>query len=209
MKGITITTVTSLLALCLGVYGPWRTGGQVEKYSAGGLNAAQDVNRLAADARDVKQPVKYVQQSVKEVKQRVTYARGAKLHDKSVRSSTAGLRQDVKRQGADVELRVVETRVDYDANGCVTSRCGGRELRVVETPDVERLTVDVMRPAEDVEVVSEEVFVEVEEFSARPTAVEYVRDARPWPPARATYLAVPERQECPTPHDVRVEFSVR
>src|SRR5262245_49148238 len=108
MKKIAITTIAILLALYLAAYGPWRTGGQREKDSAGGLNVAQDGSRPATGGGDVKQSVKDVQQPVKEVKQRVTYAQGAKRHGKGVNPSIAGMRRDVKQRGADLEVRVIE-----------------------------------------------------------------------------------------------------
>ena len=90
MKKIAIATIGILVALYLAAYRPWRTGGQGEKDSAGGLNVAQDGRRPAAGAPDINQSVKDVQQPVKEVKQRVTEARGAKRHGKGVKPSMAG-----------------------------------------------------------------------------------------------------------------------
>jgi hypothetical protein len=205
MKGITITSIATLCALYLAPYDPSRTGGQGEKDSAGGLNAAQGYNRLATDARDVKQSVKNVRQHVIKVKQRITDTRVAKRHGKGAKRSMTYVRQDVKQQVADREFQVIETRVDYGADGCATSRCEGRELRVVETPGAEQLTIDVMRPTKDIKAVS----VEFEELSVEPMDVEYVRGSSVWAPARGIYLAVPERQECPTPYDVRVELNVQ
>jgi hypothetical protein len=205
MNGITITSVATLLALCLTVYDPWGTGGQGEKDSAGGLNAAQAYNRLATDARDVKQSIRDVRRPTREVKQRVTVARSARRHRESARRSMTSMRQDMNQQSADFELRVVETRVDYGANGCVPSRCEDRELRVVETPVAEQVIIDVRRPTEGAKAV----YVEVQEQSVEPVDVEYVRYSGAWAQARKVYLAAPERQECPTPYKVRVGLSVR
>ena len=104
MKKIAIAIIGILLALYLAAYGPWRTGGQKEKDSAGGLNVAQDSRRPATGAQDV-------QPRVKEGKQRVTDAQGAKRHNKGVQRSTAGMRRSVERRGADLEVQVIETPV--------------------------------------------------------------------------------------------------
>ncbi len=210
MKGITITSIAALLALSLAACGTWRTGGvQGEKDSDGGLNAAQNSNRPATGARDVRQAVKDVQQPVEEIKQQVADTQGAKRHGKGVKRSTTGMRQDVKQQGAGFELQIIETRVDYGANGCIPSRCEDPELQVVETRDVEQLTIDVMRPTEDAEVVSKRVSVKVEELSVEPMDQENVKDLSDWPRAREIYLAVPERQVCPTPYWGWVELRVQ
>src|SRR5262245_19261962 len=102
MKKIAITSIGILLALYLAAYGPWRTGGQKEKDSGGGLNVAQDGSRPATGAREVNQSVKDVQQPVKEGKQRVTNAQGAKRHDKGVKHSMAGIRRNVEQWGSDL-----------------------------------------------------------------------------------------------------------
>jgi hypothetical protein len=203
MKKMAIILIGILVALYLAAYRPWRQGGQGEKKSAGGLNVAQDSTRPATGAQDSNQPVKGVQRPVKEVEHRATSVQGAKRHGKGAKRSMTGGRQDVKQQDADLELQVIETRADYGANGCVPLRCEGRKLRVVETRDVERLTVDVMRPA----VGADAVYVEVQAPSVEPTDVEYVEYSSDWAPAREIYLAAPERQECPTPYEVWVEFS--
>ena len=203
MKKIAITLIGILIALYLAAYRPWRTGGQGEKKSAGGLNVAQDTSRPATGAQDSNQSVKNVQRPVKEVKHRATNVQGAKRHGKGAKRSMTGGRQDVKQQGADLELQVIETRADYGANGCVPLRCEDRKLRVVETRDVERLTIDLMRPTEDTDAV----YVEVQALSVEPTDVEYVEYSSDWAPAREIYLAAPERQECPTPYEVWVELS--
>ena len=181
MKKIAITVIGILVALYLAAYRPWRTGGQGEKDSAGGLNVAQDSSRPATDARDVKQSVKDVQQPVKEIKQRVTNAQGAKRHDKGVKRSMAGMRLDVKQRGADIEVQVIETR------------------------GVERLTIDVTRPTEQVEVIFIESEREFEEPSVEPMYIEEMKSSSDWPPAHRINIAVPERQECSTPY-VRVEI---
>jgi hypothetical protein len=206
MRKIAITLIGILIALYLVVYRPWRTGGQGEKDSAGGLNVAQDNNPPVTGANNVKQPAKDVQQPVKkEVKQRVTSAQGAKRHRKDASRSMTGRRQAVKQQGSDSELRVVETLVDYGADGCAPLRCEGRELQVIETPGAEQVIIDARRPTGGVKAV----FVEVQKQSAEPMDVEYVEGSRGWTPAREIFLAVPERQDCETPYEVRVELRVR
>jgi hypothetical protein len=172
MKKIAIAIIGILIALYLAAYRPWRTGGQGEKDSASGLNAVQDSSRQATGARDVKQSVKDVQQPVKGIKQQVTGAQGAKRPGKAVKRSTVGMRRDVNQRDADLEVRVIETR------------------------DVEQLTVDVARPTEDVEVI----FVEFEETSVEPRYIEDVKGSSDWPPAHKINIAVPERQECFTPY---------
>jgi hypothetical protein len=192
------------------VYDPSWIGGQGEKDSTGGLNAAQAYNRLATDARDIKQSVKDVQRPGK---QRVTDKHGAKRRGSGARRLMTGMRRDMNQQGAGFELRVVETRVDYGANGCVPSRCEGRELQVVETPVAKQVTIDVRRPTGDVKVV----YVEVQKQSVEPVYVEYVEPmyveyvegSSAWAPAREIYVAAPERQECPAPYDVWVELGVQ
>ena len=176
MKKIAITVIGILVALYLAAYRPWRTGGQGEKDSAGGLNVAQDSSRPATDARDVNQSVKDVQQPVKEIKQRVTNAQGAKRHDKGVKPSMAGMRLDVKQRGADIEVQVIETR------------------------GVERLTIDVTRPTEQVEVIFIESEREFEEPSVEPMYIEEMKSSSDWTPAHRINIAVPERQECSTPY---------
>jgi len=183
MKKIAITTIGILLALYLAAHGPWRTGGkQGEKDSTGGLNVAQDGSRPATGARDVSQSVKDVQQPVKGAKRRVTNAQGAKRHGEGVKRSTAGMRRDAERRGADLELQVIET------------------------PDVEQLTIDVTRPTEDVEVISIGSEGEFEEASAEPVYVQDVTGSSYWPPAQRIDIAVPAPQECSTPY-VWVELS--
>jgi len=98
-----------------------------------------------------------------------------------------GMRQDMNQQGADFEFQVVETRVDYGANGCVPLLCEGRELQVVETPVAEQVTIDVRRPTEGAKAV----YVEVQEQSMEPIDVEYVKGSSVWAPARGIYLAAP------------------
>jgi hypothetical protein len=206
MRTIAITLIAILIALYLVIYRPWRTSGQGEKDSAGGLNVAQDNNRPVTGANDVRQPAKEVQQPIKkEVKQRATDAQGAKRHGKGARRSMTGRRQEVRQKGSDFELRVVKKRVAYGASDCATLRCEARELQVVGTPSVEQVTIDVKRPTEGVKAV----YVEVEEPSVEPRDVEYVEVPSVWAPAREIYVAAPERQECPTPYGVRVELSVR
>jgi hypothetical protein len=104
MKKIAIAIIGILLALYLAAYGPWRTGVQKEKDSAGGLNVAQDGSHPATGAQAVQQPVK-------EGKQRVTGAQGAKRHDKGVKRSMAGMRRNMEQRGADLEVQVIETPV--------------------------------------------------------------------------------------------------
>jgi hypothetical protein len=116
-----------------------------------------------------------------------------------------GRRQDVKQQGADIELQVVETRTDYGASGCIPLRCEDLELRVIETPVAEQVTIDARRPTEGVRAV----YVEIEELSVEDMDVEYVEGSSDWSPAREIYLAAPERQECATPYGVWVELRVR
>lgn len=182
MKKIAITTIGILLALYLAAYGPWRTGGQREKNSTGGLNVAQDDSRPATGARDVNQSVKDVQQPVKEVKRRVKDAQGAKRHGEGVKRSTASMRRDVGQRGPDLELQVIET------------------------PDVEQLTIDVTRPTEDVEVISIGSEGEFEGPSREPMYMEDMTGPSVWPQAQRIDIAVPERQECSTPY-VWVELS--
>ena len=176
MKKVAIAIIGILLALYFAAYGPWRTGGQREKDSAGGLNVAQDGSRQATGAQEVKQSVKGVQQPVKEVKQRFTNAQGAKRHGEGVKRSTTGMRRDVERRGADLELQVIET------------------------PDVEQLTIDVTRPTEDVEVISIGSEGEFEEPSAEHVYVQDVTGSSYWPPAQRIDIAVPAPQECSTPY---------
>lgn len=164
MKKIAIAIIGILLALYLAAYGPWRTGGQ-----KGGLNVAQDGSHPATGAQDVQQPVK-------EGKQRVTGAQGAKRHDKGVKRSMAGMRRNVERRGA------------------------GLEVQVIETPVAEQLTIDVGRPAEAVEVISIESEGEFVEPSGEPVYVEYRGGSSDWTPARRVEIAVPEPQECSTPY---------
>jgi hypothetical protein len=182
MKKIAITLIGILIALYLAAYRPWRTGGQGEKDSAGGLNVAQDSSRPATGAPDVNQSVKDVQQPVKEIKRRVTGAQGAKRQGKGVKPSMAGMRRDVKQRGADLEVQVIETR------------------------DGERLTIDVTRPTEYVEVISIESEGEFEEPSGEPMYVEDMKGSSDWPLAHRINIAVPERLECSTPY-VWVEIS--
>lgn len=181
MKKIALTLIAILVALYLAAYRPWRTGGQKEKDSTGGLNVAQDSSRPATGAPDVNKSIKDVQQPVKEVKQRVTDARGAKRHGKGVKSSTAGMRRDVKQRGPDIEVQVIETQA------------------------VERLTIDVTRPNEYIEVISIESEGEFEEPSVEPMYIEDMTGASDWPTARRIDIAVPAPQECSTPY-VWVEF---
>jgi hypothetical protein len=172
MKKIAFTFIAILLALYLAAYRPWRTGGQGEKDSTGGLNAAQDGSSPATGALDVKQSVKDVQQPVKAGKQRVTGAQGAKRHGKGIKRSMAGMRRDVKQRDADLEVQVIETQA------------------------VEQLTIDVTRPTEGVEVI----YVEFEEPSGEPRYIEDMRGSSDWPLAHRVNVAVPERQECSTPY---------
>ena len=182
MKKIAIAIIGILLALYFAAYGPWRTGGQKEKESAGGSNVAQDSSHPATGARDVNQSVKDVQQPVKEGKQRVTNAQGAKRYDKGVKPSMAGMRRNVEQRGADLEVQVIET------------------------PVAEQLTIDVGRPTEYVEVISIESDGEFEELSVEPVYVEYIGGSSDWTPARRVDIAIPEPQECSTPY-VWVELS--
>ena len=181
MKKIAIAIIGILLALYLAGYGPWRTGGQREKDSAGGLNVAQDGSRQATGAGDVNQSVKGVQQPVNEVKHQVTNAQGAKRHGKGVKPSMARMRRDVKQRGADLEVQVIETQA------------------------VEPLTIYVTRPTERVEAVSIESGREFEETSVEPLYIEDVKVTSDWAPAQRINVAVPAPQECFTPY-VWVEF---
>jgi len=182
MKKIAIALIGILVALYLAAYRPWRTGEQGEKDSASGLNVAQDSSRPATGAPDVKQSVKDVQQPVKEGKQRITDAQGAKRHGAGVKPSMAGMRRDVEQRNADVELRVIETQ------------------------DVEQLTIGVTRPTEYVEAVSIESEREFVEPSREPMYIEDIKGSSDWPQARRIYIAVPEPQECSTPY---VWFEIR
>jgi hypothetical protein len=177
MKKIALTLIVILVALYLAAYRPWRTGWHEEKDSTGGLNAAQDGRRPATGAPDVNQSVKDVQQPVKEVKQRVTEARGAKRHGKGVKPSMAGQRRDAKQRGPDLEVQVIETQV------------------------VERLTIDVARPTEYIEVIS----IESEEPTVEPIYIEDRTGSSDWRTAHRVDVAVPAPQECSTPY-VWVEF---
>jgi hypothetical protein len=172
MKKIAITLIGILLAVFLAVYRPWRTGGQREKDSAGGLNAVQDSSQVATGARDVRQAINDVKQPVKRIKQRVTKAQGAKRHGKGVKPSTAGMRRDVNQRDADLEVRVIETQA------------------------VEQLTIDVTRPTEDVKMIS----VEFEETSWEPVYIEDMKGSSDWTPAHRVNVAVPAPQECFTPY---------
>jgi hypothetical protein len=177
MKKIALTLIAVLVALYLAAYRPWRSGGQEEKDSTGGLKVAQDGSRPATGAPGVNQSVKDVQQSVKEVKQQVTDARGAKRHGKGVKTSTARMRRDVKQRGPEIEVQVIETQV------------------------VEQPTIEVMRPAEYIEVISIE-------SEGAPRASMYIEDmtgSGDWPTARRIDIVVPAPQECSTPY-VWVEF---
>jgi hypothetical protein len=144
MKKLALTLIAILVALYLAAYRPWRTGVQEEKDSTGGLNVTQDGRRPATGAPEVNQSVKDVQQPVKKVKQRVTEAQGAKRHGKGVKPSMAGTRRDVKQRGPDLEVQVIETQA------------------------VERVTIDVARPTEYIEVISIESEGEFEEPSVEP-----------------------------------------
>jgi len=177
MKKIALTLIAILIALYLTAYRPWRTGLQEEKDSTGGLNAAQDGRRPATGAPDVNQSVKDVQQPVNEVKQRVTDAKGAKRHGKGVKPSTARMRRDVKQRGPDLEVQVIETQA------------------------VERLTIDVARPTEYIEVIS----IESEGAPGAPMYIEDMTGSSDWPTAHRIDIAVPAPQECSTPY-VWVEF---
>ena len=176
MKKMAIIVIGILLALYLAAYGPWRTGGQGGKNSAGGLNVAQDGSRPATGAPDVNQPVKGVQQPVKEGKQRVTAAQGAKRHGKGVKRSMAGMRRIVEPRGADVEVQVIETQA------------------------VEPLIIYVTRPTERVEAVPIESVGEFEETSVEPVYIEEMKVTSDWAPAQRINVAVPEPQECYTPY---------
>jgi len=181
MKKIALILIAILVALYLAAYRPWRTGGQDEKDSAGGLNVAQDGRRPATGAPDVKQSVKDVQQPVKEVKQRTADAQGAKRHGKGVKPSTAGMRRDVKQRGSDLKLQVIETQA------------------------VEQLTIEVKRPTEYIEVISIESGGEFEKSSGESRYIEDVTGSSDWPTAHRIGIAVPAPQECSTPY-VWVEF---
>jgi hypothetical protein len=171
MRKIAIIFIGILVALYLAAYGPWRTGGQ-----KGGSNVAQEGSQPATGAQAVNQSVKGVQQPVKEGKQRVTNAQSAKRHDKGVKRSTAGMRRNVERRGADIEVQVIET------------------------PVVEQLTIDVGRPTEEVEVISIESEGGFVEPSGEPAYVEYMGGSSDWTPARRVDIATPAPQECPTPY---------
>lgn len=177
MKKIALTLIAILVALYLAAYRPWRTGGQKEKDSTGGLNVAQDGSRPATGAPGVNQSVKDVQQSVKEVKKQVTGARGAKRHGKGAKPSMAGMRRDVKQRSSELEVQVIETQV------------------------VEQPTIEVMRPAEYIEVIS------IESDGAPRTSmyIEDITGSGDWPTASRIDIAVPAPQECSTPY-VWVEF---
>ena len=181
MKKIALTLIAILVALYLAAYRPWRTGGQEEKDSAGGLNVAQDGRRPATGASDVKQSVKDVQQPVKEVKRWVTDAQGAKRHGKGVKPSTAGMRRDVKQQGPDLEIQIVEKQA------------------------IGQLTIEVTRPTEYIEVISIESGGEFEKSSGEPGYIEDMTGSSDWPTAHRIDVAVPAPQECSTPY-VWVEF---
>lgn len=176
MKKIAIILIGILVALYLAVYRPWRTDGQGEKDSTGGLNVAQDGSRPATGALDVKQSVKDVQHPVNEGKQRVIDAQGAKRHGKGVKASTAGIRRDAQQRVAGIELQVIETQA------------------------VERLTIEVTRPTEDVEVISIESEREFEAPTGEPMYIEDMKGSSDWPPAHRINIAVPEPQECSTPY---------
>jgi hypothetical protein len=176
MKKIAIALIGILVALYLAAYRPWRTGGQREIDSAGGLNVAQDGSQPATGAPDVNQSVKGVQQPAKEVKPRVTNAQGAKRHGKGVKASTAGARRYVKQRVADIEIQVIETQA------------------------VEQLIIDVARPTEDVEVITIESVEKFEAPSVEPMYIEDVKVSSDWPPARRINIAVPEPVECLTPY---------
>ena len=177
MKKIALTLIAILVALYLAAYRPWRTGGQKEKDSTGGLNVAQDDSRPATGAPGVNQSVKDVQQSVKEVKKQVTDARGAKRHGKGAKPSMAGLRRDVKQRGPELEVQVIETQI------------------------VEQPTIEVMRPAEYIEVIS----IESEGAPGTSMYIEDITGSGDWPTASRIDIAVPAPQECSTPY-VWVEF---
>jgi hypothetical protein len=177
MKKIALTLIAILVALYLAAYRPWRTGGQEEKDSTGGLNVAQDGSRPATGAPVVNQSVKDVQQSVKEVKQQVTDARGAKRHGKGAKPSMAGMRRDVKQRAPELEVQVIETHV------------------------VEQPTIEVMRPTEYIEVIS----IEPEGAPGAPMYIEDITGSGDWPTASRIDIAVPAPQECSTPY-VWVEF---
>jgi len=173
MRKIAIISIGILLALYFAIYRPWRTGGQGEKDSAGGLNVAQNGSRPATGAGNVKQSVKDVQQRAKEVKQRVRGAQGAKPRAKGVKPSMAGMRRDVEQRGA---------------------------VQVIETPYVEQLSIDVTRPTEDVEVISVESEGEFEAPSGEPVYIEDVKVSSDWSLTRRVKVAVPAPQECSTPY---------
>jgi len=181
MKKIALTLIAILVALYLAAYRPWRTGWQKEKDSAGGLNVAQDGSRPATGAPEVNQSVKDVQQPVKEIKRRVTGAQGAKRHGKGVKPSMAGMRRDMKQRGPDLEVKVIETQT------------------------VERVTIDVARPTEYIEVISIESGGEFEEPTVEPMYIEDMTGSSDWPTAHRVDIAVPAPQECSTPY-VWVEF---
>jgi hypothetical protein len=181
MKKIAIALIVILVALYLAAYRPWRTDGQKEKDSAGGLNVAQDGRRPSTGAPDLKQSVKGVQQPVKEVKQRVTDAQGAKRHGKGFKPSTAGMRRYVKQRGPDLEIQVIETQA------------------------VEQPTIEVTRPTEYIEVISIESEGEFEESSGEPMYIKDMEGSSDWPTAHRIDIAVPAPQECSTPY-VWVEF---
>lgn len=207
MKKITIIVFAILLALYLAAYRPWRTGSrQAEKDLAGGVNVAQDNNRPATGANDVKQPAKDVQQPVtKEARQSVTDEQGAKRHGKGDRRSMTGKRKEVKRHGARLEHQAVESRADYGASGCVPLRCEDLGLQVTGAPKVKHLIIDVIQPTEGIEAGS----VKVEGLSIEPLAVVYVKGSNDWPAAREMNPAAPESQGCPTAYDIRLEPRVQ
>jgi hypothetical protein len=176
MKKIAIATIGILVALYLAAYRPWRTGGQAEKDSAGGLNVAQDSSRRATGAPGINQSVIDVQQPVNEIKQRVSGAQRAKRHRKGVKASTAGMRRDAQQRVADIEVRVIETQ------------------------GVEQMIIDVTRPTEDVEVITIEFEGEFEAPSVEPVYVEDMKVSSDWPPAHRVKIAVPAPLECLTPY---------
>jgi hypothetical protein len=93
----------------------------------------------------------------------------------------AGMRRDMKQRGPDLEVKVIETQT------------------------VERVTIDVARPTEYIEVISIESEGEFEEPSAEPMRIEDMRGSSDWPTAHRIDVAVPAPQECSTPY-VWVEF---
>jgi len=178
MKKVAIAIIGILLALYFAAYGPWRTGAQREKDSAGGLNVAQDGNRQATGAQEAKQSVQGIQQPVKEVKQRVTNAQGAFRHGKGVKHSMAVMRRNMEQRG------------------------GNLKVQVIETQPVEQWAVYVTRPTERVKVIS----VKVEEPSVEPMYIEDMSGSSGWSLTPRINVAVPAPQECSTPY-VWVEVS--